>query len=587
MNNILKITAALAIVAVAAGCNDFLDRYPYDTVSSNTVYKSATLAENAVTGVYSSLLANYNNYQSGTNWDAFTSVMDINENSISLRYPFMMGLVQSNASLFLTNWKYFYECINRANDVIANIGGTASLSDEIKSRRIAECKFLRAYAYYRLNALWRGVPVYLENLAPGDYTRGRSSEEDVWNIILGDLDDVIACEELPNKYSASDSDYGRISKGAAYALRGKVYMWLKRWGDAEADFLKVKECGFGLFHGSYADLFTEKNEKSDEMVFSVTMEELSGHGNVYSRTYGNWMTCGNGQNHFYMNVNFVNSYQWADGRPFSFDDVIPGYSEMTPEARSVYFLRNNMTEAEKASMAAYGADMTQYDETGNEARISAAYKDRDPRLTATAIVPYSNYLGGFAKGAAQNYQIRWPYRSENAPDYDLRTMSPTLMLYCIRKFVTVGKEYNNVAYNPVDVPIIRYADVLLCLAEAVNEQGRTSEAAGYVNEVRGRAGVALLNSGPDWLSVTGKEDMAQRIRDEKHWELACEEQLYLEELRWGVWKEQKFDFAKGLRQVWGSPVYDYTYGGDAYLKWPVPASEKEKNPNLTQNEGWY
>lgn len=68
------------------------------------------------------------------------------------------------------------------------------------------------------------------------------------------------------------------------------------------------------------------------------------------------------------------------------------------------------------------------------------------------------------------------------------------MLYSIRKFVTSGNEYAHIQYNPVDVPIFRYADVLLCLAEAVNEQGRYGEAAGYVNEVRKRAGVAELNA---------------------------------------------------------------------------------------------
>ena len=515
--------AALASAATLLGCNDFLDRFPYDTVSSNTVYSSAILAENAVTGVYSNLLANYNSI-TGTNWDAFSSVLDVNDQSISLRYPFMLGLVQSNNSLFLSTWKTFYEGINRANDVIANIGGTTALSEEVRTRRIAECKFLRAYCYYRLNALWRGVP---------------------------------------------------------------VYMWLKQWDKAEADFLKVGECGFGLFKGAYADIFTEKNEKSDEMVFSITMEDLPSHGNVYSRTYGNWMTAGNGQSHYYMNVNFVNSYQWADGRPFSFDDVIPGYDGMDVKARSVYFLRNNMTDTEKATMKAYGADMSQYDESGNEARILKAYTGRDPRLAATVIAPYTNYLGGFASGAATNYQTRWPYRSENAPDFDLRTGSPTHMYYSIRKFVTVGKEHMNVTYNPVDVPVIRYADVLLCLAECLNEQGKTKEAVNYVNEVRGRAGVAKLDSGADWLAVTGQEDLRKRIQDEKHWELACEEQLYLEELRWGIWKSRKFDFAQGLQQCWGATVYDYSYGGDSYLKWPVPASEKEKNPNLEQNDGWY
>lgn len=161
------------------------------------------------------------------------------------------------------------------------------------------------------------------------------------------------------------------------------------------------------------------------------------------------------------------------------------------------------------------------------------------------------------------------------------------MYYSIRKFVTVGKEHMNVTYNPVDVPVIRYADVLLCLAECLNEQGKTKEAVNYVNEVRSRAGVAKLDSGADWLAVTGQEDLRKRIQDEKHWELACEEQLYLEELRWGIWKSRKFDFAQGLQQCWGATVYDYSYGGDSYLKWPVPASEKEKNPNLEQNDGWY
>ncbi len=586
MKNTIKILAALTSAAALIGCNDFLDRFPYDTVSSNTVYSSATLAENAVTGVYSNLLTNYNSI-TGTNWDAFCSALDINDQSISLRYPFMLGLVQSNNALFLNTWKQLYEGINRANDVIANIGGTTALPEETRTRRIAECKFLRAYCYYRLNALWRGVPVYLENLAPSEYTKGRETEEEVWNVILNDLSDAIDCEVLPDKYKSGDSDYGRVTKGAAYALRGKTYMWMKQWDKAEADFRKVSECGFGLFKGAYADIFKEKNEKSDEMVFSITMEDLPSHGNVYSRTYGSWMTAGNGQNHYFMNVNFVNSYQWADGKPFSFDDVIPGYNEMDAKARSVYFLRDDMTETEKATMQAYGADMSKYEQNGNEARLLKAFTGRDPRLAATVIAPYTNYLGGFASGSAVNYQTRWPYRSENAPDFDLRTGSPTHMYYCIRKFVTVGKEYMNVTYNPVDVPVIRYADVLLCLAECLNEQGNTDEAVRYVNEVRSRAGVAKLDSGEDWLKVNGQADLRKRIQDEKHWELACEEQLYLEELRWGIWKSRKIDFAKGLMQCWGEPVYEYVYGGDSYLKWAIPSSEKEKNPNLEQNDGWY
>ena len=160
------------------------------------------------------------------------------------------------------------------------------------------------------------------------------------------------------------------------------------------------------------------------------------------------------------------------------------------------------------------------------------------------------------------------------------------MFYPIRKFVTSGREYTNIGYNPVDVPVFRYADVLLCLAEALNEQGKWQEAVTYVNQVRNRAGVAPLNApGNDYVKVTGSEDLRSRIRNEKKWELACEEQVYLDELRWGTWKQDKFSKDNGLWNVWGTPVYKYIWGGDAYLKWAVPQAEVEKG-GLKQNENW-
>ena len=299
------------------------------------------------------------------------------------------------------------------------------------------------------------------------------------------------------------------------------------------------------------------------------------------------VTKGNGDSKFFMNTRFVDSYEWADGRPFDWDDVIEGYDAMQPKARSVYFLRDNMTAAESSTMQTYGADLSKYLETGNEARIRAAYTGRDPRLEATVITPYSTYKGG-ASGAELTYTLRWPFRSSAAPSLDLETRANSYMLYSIRKFVTSGNEYAHIQYNPVDVPIFRYADVLLCLAEAVNEQGRYGEAAGYVNEVRKRAGVAELNApGNSHVAVTSADELRPRIRNEKKWELACEEQLYCDELRWGTWQADKFAAGNGLQETWGAPVYEYRWGGPAYLKWPIPSSEREKNPALVQNENWH
>lgn len=575
-NNIVILAAFIALLT---SCEGFLGRNPYGSVSSENIFDSPILAENVVTGAYANLAYDYNEYHR-TNWDALASPLDH-----SSRYGYLAGRIQPNNDFFLTYWKRFYEGINRANDVINNFHKVPEMEPEMKERRIAECKVLRAYHYYKLNCLWRGVPIYLENLAPSEYTRPRSSEEDVWLQVVKDCTDAIECESLPDKYDSKSTDWGRITKGVAYTLRGKAYLWLKEYALAESDFLKVGECGYGLFTGSYADLFTEKNERCQEMIFSVQMINEANCGNVFSYEYGNYNTTGYGMNMITLNTNFVDSYECADGKPFSWDDVIPGYSTMDPKARSVYFLRNSLKESEKNTMLTYGADMSKYSETGNEDRIKAAFANRDPRLAATAILPYSTYVGG-ASGKETTHTFRFPYRTENSPTFDIKTYSTTDMVYLMRKFVTKGREHLNIAYNPVDAPIFRYAEVLLCLAEAINEQGgRTSEAVAYVNKVRSRAGAQPLNSNT-YTTVKSQEDLRRRIINEKKWELVGEMQLYFEELRWGTWKDDKFSDGNGYQQCWGDNIYNYEWGGEGYWRWPIPQSEREKNVNLKQNPLW-
>ena len=574
----------ISIVALA-GCEDFLNRYPYDNINSESAFESAILAEGVVNGVYSNLIYDYATVDAArVNWDAFSSVMDPTNSLCTSKYNYLTGKIQTNNSIFLTYWKRYYEGINRANDVINNLHKVPDMTQELKDRRIAECKFIRAYHYYRLNCLWRGVPVYLENLAPAEYTRPRSSEKDVWQVIINDCTDAINCASLPDKIDKGSADYGRITKGAAYTLRGKVYMWLKEYELAEADFLMVGKLGYALYNGSYANLFKEANERCDEMIFSSQMVAKKGNGNCFSYVYGNYCTTGYGNSELLLNTNFVNSYEEVNGRPFDWNNYISGYNEMSPKERSVYFFRNNMDNNEMSQMAAYGAKMSDYDPTENEERIKRAYANRDPRLAATAITPYAEYKGG-ASGKELTYVMRYPYRNWEHPVYDVRGSQTTQMLYMIRKFVAVGRESTNIQFNPVDAPIFRYADILLSLAEAVNEQGRVDEAMGYVNKVRKRAGVQLLGTN-EFTQVSTKEQMVERIRKEKKWELACEEQLYYEELRWETWKKDKFSTDNGLHNVWGDPIYTYSWGGEEYWKWPVPSSECEKNGNLKQNTGW-
>ena len=288
----------LACSAITASCSGFLDKTPTDKLSSDLVYTNQTLAENAVRGVYNNLIWDFNSTDNVKyNWDAYAGVLDPVDyfrGSIA----FLSGNVLSTNGVFSTFWKQYYEGINRANDVINNLENVPGMKTELKQRRIAECRFIRALYYYKLNCRWRGVPVYLENLAPDEYKKARSSEEKVWETIIDDCTYCIDNANLPDKYSASDSDYGRVTKGAAYVLRGKVYLWLKKYDLAEADFLKVGELGYGLYEGNYADLFQESNEKCREMIFSIQFIPQKGFGNALSYIYGNMETVSKGNDQF-------------------------------------------------------------------------------------------------------------------------------------------------------------------------------------------------------------------------------------------------------------------------------------------------
>ncbi len=434
--------------------------------------------------------------------------------------------------------------------------------------------------------MFKGVPLYLEPTETEEYTKARNTEQEVWEQVIADLTDAINTEDLPDKYAAGAGDYGRATKGAAYALRGKAYMYMEDWASAAADFRAVADCGYALFTGGYKELFKEANEQCDEMIFSMQCIEQSGYGNSFTFRYGSRVSYGSCWNTYLVSTDFVDTYECIDGKPFDWDDYIPGYNDMDPSARAVYFLRDGLTNDEKNKMADAGADTSLYLDEGNEARILTAYANRDPRLALTVITPYSEYLGSISN-TDYTYTLRWPYRGyDEAEPFDLRSNANSLYYYLFRKFVAEGSsETTNREYSPLDIPIIRYADVVLSLAECLNEQGNTDEAITYVNMIRERAGVALLNSNT-YTQVTGQDDLRERIRNERRWEFAGEGVNFFDEMRWKTWKESKFFEGAGLKQIWGTIQYSYSWGGDYLYNWAIPRTEIQMNGNLVQNDGW-
>ena len=578
LKNIITISAAVLLLS---GCRaDLLDTVPHGSVAEGNMWTSENLADKGVTAIYSTLRKDYVGL-SLYKLDCFGVSADCRDQD----YPLMVNKVTTKTGLFSDYWAQHYSGISRANDAIVHLPDV-TMDEAKRARYMAEAKVLRAYFYYKLNIMYKGVPVYLEPIEASECTAGQSSEAEVWQGIIDDLTDAINEPNLPNIYEKGASEYGRVTKGLAYALRGKAYLYQKEYAKAASDFEAVGNCGFALFDGDYKQLFKEENEQSSEMIFSVQCIGLSGLGNDISFRYGTRSTFGSCWNTYLVSTDFVETYENADGSKFNWDDYIPGYNEMSPDARAVYFLRDGLTETEKEAMAKAGADMSKYLPEGNEARIKKAYENRDPRLAASIITPYAEYDGANNSNAF-TYTLRWPYRGyDTAAPFDLKTDTNNRFYYLFRKFVAEGpSEIPNRSYSPIDIPLIRYADVLLNLAECYNELDQQGKAVECVNKVRARAGAALLNSNSA-TTVGGKDDLRNRIRNERRWEFNGEGVNFFDEMRWQTWKESKFFEGSALKQIWGTVQYKYVWSGDQVYTWPAPWSERQLNENLKLADGW-
>ncbi|NTW23796.1 MAG: RagB/SusD family nutrient uptake outer membrane protein [Lentimicrobium sp.] len=139
----------------------------------------------------------------------------------------------------------------------------------------------------------------------------------------------------------------------------------------------------------------------------------------------------------------------------------------------------------------------------------------------------------------------------------------------LRKFLvdkSLAPDYNN---SPMDFPVMRYADVLLMKAEALNELGNTSEAEVPLNEVRNRAGL-------ESVSGLSKEEFREKVLSERRLELAFEGQRWFDLIRVNN-GQYAIDFLNSIGK---------TNMTSKYLLFPVPQKERDANPNLSQNPGY-
>ncbi|MCI7459073.1 MULTISPECIES: RagB/SusD family nutrient uptake outer membrane protein [Parabacteroides] len=577
-----KIIIYLATMLLAAmtftGCYD-LETYPGDKVNEGTFYKTGDHAHQGLMGIYGMLRLNEAyGYQF-----CFDHLGDI---AYGYNYYMMfLATYTDRDGTIQAHWQTFYDGIHRVNTFIRSVKGMRGIiTDEQINEYVAEAKFLRAMFYFSLTDLFGGVPYYDESTNVNEefmnLKQPRSSLEEVRAHILEDLDEAI--KYLPVEHAASE--YGRATKGAAYALRGKVHLYDKEWQSAINDFEEIvynKSNNYGYaLDDDYARVFKLYNgAKSPETVFSI--QNKSGVGTEYGMQIQALMGCrgayGSCWNNTVPSTQLVDMYEFKDGRPFNWDEIFPGYNAMTPEQRK-----------ELLSVEMDGSGTIVGLREADTAKILSAYTCRDPRLMATVIVPYSHYMGNI--GRTTNVDLIFALDHNLAGNANGGTIQNNAgwVSYLYRKFVTEGDQggaISNRLHTPFAFPLIRFADVLLMLSEAYNEVGQLDKAVTEFNKVRARVGMPGLNSGPAWMVVSNKEQMAERIRKERAVEFAGEGLRFSDLRRWGYEIAHKTLNNVDAVNIYGEPIYTHLFT-ERDMLWPIPGVERERNKELTQNPGW-
>ena len=573
------IAGIIAATTLATACES-LDYTPGDQMSGQNFWQTEEHARQAAIGMYAAMKAPWCFGMEFT----FDMCSDIADGTSPWADISRGTTFASNSGGVQNHWQHLYELVHRSNTVIRNVAGMP-VSQATIDCVTGEAKFLRAMAYFRMLNCWGGVPYYDESCDINEQfatlDAPRSTADDIRRHIIDDLTEAI--EKLPVRHDAAD--LGRATKGAAYALRGKVYLFNGQWQEAIDDFEEIvynlhNDYGYEL-HPDYNELFRLYNgNHSPEMIFSI--QSIDGNTAGYALDivsyFGNKSTMRLiASNCIVPSTTLADMYENTDGSPFSWDDVFPGFTQGSPQMRRS-LMSVAIDQGSTTVTSTLDCDTT---------KVMDAYRLRDPRLCLNIITPYSHYLGTDAGSNLMDKQFVLADPSKGgAPMEAMAFMrnSEGWNSYFWRKWIPTGNldgywgEYNR---TPYEFPLLRLGDVLLMLAEAYNEAGSTDKAIVELNKVRERAGMPALNSGAEWLNVAGHDDMAERIRRERAFELAGEGQRYWDLRRWGMLEES----VKNATDIFGDLMYTRSYQPRHEL-WPIPLVEMERNRNLTQNPGW-
>ncbi len=536
---VLSVTLLTAIAL--SGCKK-LELAPTDRFTELTFWQSDgnvnSALNNVYAGIYSSTPVFFNEALSD---NAFAKASNTNVDAIA------SGNFTATLPRFQGDWAFYFGGIKSANIFLENVDKNTTLNAALKERMKAEVRFIRAWHHFNLMKWYGDAPILAKDITPDEAkTISRSPKADVLKFILDELDAVTAI--LPTKDQYTEADNGRITKGAALALKARILLYE---GNRMAEVVTVCEQIIGGQNGAYAladnytNLFSDRNlnKKNSESIFSLQ----------YVPTFRVWG-------------------DYIDLAPISAGARTGGMSP-TQELVDDYIMLNGRRINEAGSG---------YDEAN-------PYASRDPRLTATVV--YDNYVWPNPNGTTQIIHIKpGSTTAGQSPANEYSTAGQgSATGYYWRKYWDLNYTAPGIS-SGLNIHLIRYADVLLMYAEAKQSLGQMTADIWNrtVRLTRQRAGFTSAGA----LDYPGTANLTNIIRTERRSEFAFEGLRIDDIRRWRTAEIVLNGWAHGAK--YDNPAVDNgyirvqlrTFDKNKHYLWPVPPSERALNPNLTQNPGY-
>ena len=540
------ILLAVFSIGLLSGCNDnFLDKDPTESLSTSTFWINESDAMLALTGVYyiegmdgTGAKQMYDFWNQDTYLRLFEATTDNGFEKDDQVTDFNNGNLTSANGVVESLWSNSYVKITKCNNFLENIDAVEIDADELAEIK-AEVKTIRAYNYFYMAFLWGDVPLVTNVLSVSEANSvTRTPKDEVIDFVIKELQDAI--EDLP--VTRADDEDGRITRGGAMAILGRVFLAEEQWENAKNIYEQIIDLGIYSIDARFKDLFVEAGENSDEIILkSKRMPDVYGNSILLSCEGFTW----GGYHHYSPYNELVEEFECIDGKPTSESPL--------------------------------------YD-------VDNPYENRDPRLYATI---------GIDKLTVFKDILYVSHPDSSATTYKDQLTRRPWSGYLLFKYYDEDYEGNLRLYG-CDFPMIRYAEVLLSYLEACIESGTTITQElldETINLVRGREEVAMPS-----VTVTDIDNLTTILRRERRVELAWEGLRLYDLFRWKEADNYLTARFHGMKLCTTPEAASYTkftvnengyyfceetdFDADVDYLWPIPQSERDVNSNLTQNDGY-